>query len=138
MNMDIDYDRLKGKIDELSLDEISTVRYNGREYYIDPNSTSNPDCGKPAEWFKSSAYSGADVYIWDSVEPEFKKAMALHEIIEADLKRHQHVPIEEAHRIARENDERYASETMDPAMLALFKLRTAQMEIKHGILDASA
>lgn len=132
--MNIDYDRLKGRVDELSLDEIEIVHYNGRQYWVDLNCIPDPECGQPAEWFKSTKFSGADVYVWDNVEPEFKRAMALHEIIEADLKRHQLVPIEEAHRIAREHDKRYASETMDPVMLALFKLTSAQMEIKYGIL----
>jgi hypothetical protein len=95
------------------------------------------ECGKPAEWFRSSAYDGADVYIWEDIEPEFKKAMILHEIIEADLRLHQRMPIEEAHGTASVLSTRHAMEILDSATFELFEKERDEMEQKYGHRDAA-
>ena len=132
--MKIDYTLLKKEILGIDTEGISIIFYNERGYYADLGCTPDYNGGMPAEWFRSTRHSGADVYIWSNIEPEFKRAMDLHEIIEADLKMHQNLTAEEAHKTARKYDSIFAKETMNPVMLALFKIISAQMEIRHGIL----
>jgi hypothetical protein len=134
--MQVDYESLKKSIDDLDLNNISRVQYRSREYWINP--TSAPGEGKPAQWFKSTSCSGADVYLWETIEPEFKKAMVLHEIIEADLKVHQRVPEQVAHDVAREHDERYVKETLNEFILRLYNIKKAHMEIAFEILSDAA
>ena len=112
--MDIKYDELKAKVEEMSLEESGVINYRGRDYYVQPNSISfseaGKDAGKPAEWHRSSAYSGGDIYIWGDRDNILKRTMILHEIIEADLAKWQSVPEEEAHEKASELDEKLAKE----------------------------
>ena len=139
--MDIRYEELKAKVEDISLDKSSVINYRGRDYWVQPNSISfreaGKDAGKPAEWHRSSEYSGADIYIWRDIEPEFKKAMILHEIIEADLQHHQRVPGEEAHDAAMKDGMRYAGETMEWFALSVFRMLTAYMVARYDAMDSA-
>ena len=108
--MELLYDELRKELDRLSLDATFIVFYRTRDFFIDPNST--PGHGEPAEWFPSTVYSGADVYVWEDIEREFKMPIILHEVIEADLRIYQEFSKDDSHNIAKEFDKRYAKELL--------------------------
>lgn len=108
--MDVDYEQLKNAVEALPLRNFEETEYRGRVYMVDPIS---PMKNPPAEWFESTAYDGADVYIWKGIPPEFKRSIILHEILEADLTLHQGIPRERSHTVATEYDTKYAKEKLD-------------------------
>ena len=108
--MEINYEEIKSAVSEIAIDEAGDLlSYRGRDYYIDPNSPARPI----GEFHKSTAYDGADIYIWDKVPEKFRRAIILHEVIEADLYIHQGLPQNEAHERTVPYDRRYARETLD-------------------------
>lgn len=108
--MEIDYEALRKAVESLPLKNFEETEYRGRMYMVEPISpTKNP----PVEWFTSTAYDGADVYIWEGIPEKFKRPVILHEILEADLTLHQGIPIDTAHKIAQDNDRKYAKEKLD-------------------------
>jgi len=108
--MEIDFKELETELKLIDLDDINRVPYRDRTYWVDPMAF--PE-GKPAQWFESTAYNGADIYIWGGVREEFKKPLILHEIIEADLVLHQKTGREEAHEEARRVDREYAKSRLN-------------------------
>ncbi|MBD3249109.1 hypothetical protein GF336_03625 [Candidatus Woesearchaeota archaeon] len=111
--MEVQFDELVKIIDEISLTDRSRIQYRDRTYFIELDGRSGPE----AEFFASGTYSGADIYIWNQVRPEFKRPMILHEVIEADLYLHQRIPKRDAHMTAMEHDRNYAKATLDTQTL---------------------
>jgi hypothetical protein len=110
VTMEINYDEIKGAVLEIAIDETGDLlSYRGRDYYIDPISPAGPI----GEFHASTEYDGADIYIWDKVPKKFRRAIILHEVIEADLHIHQWLPQNEAHERTVPHDRRYARETLD-------------------------
>ena len=113
ITMEVQFDELVKIIDEISLTDRSRIQYRDRTYFIEPDGRSGPE----AEFFESGTYSGADVYIWNQVRPEFRRPMILHEVIEADLYLHQRIPKRDAHQTAVEYDRKYARMNLDDQTL---------------------
>lgn len=107
--MNIDFERLKRELLDVPIDAASIITYNSRRYYLDLEAGQGP----AGEYYTSTAYDGADIYVWDAVPEIFRKSVAFHEIVEADLYIHQHVSKRKAHLKATEADRRFASETLD-------------------------
>jgi hypothetical protein len=108
--MGINYDEIKSAVSEIAIDKTGDLLlYGGRDYYIDPISPAGPI----GEFYASTAYDGADIYIWDKVPEKFRRAIILHEVIEADLHIHQGLPLNKAHERTVPFDRRYARETLD-------------------------
>jgi hypothetical protein len=131
--MQVDYEALKKSIDDLDLNRISTIQYNGREYWINP--TSAPGHGASVEMFPSTAHSGADVYAWETLETELKKPLILHEIVEWDLKQSNHTKWNEAHKVARAFEVRYVRETAGEIGLHLHIIKRCHLDIADMFTD---
>jgi hypothetical protein len=119
--MEVDYTEIKSAVSKVSIDETGgLLSYRGRDYYVDPISPA----GSIGEFHWSTLYDGADIYIWDKVPEEFRRVIILHEVIEADLRIHQKLPLNEAHEKTVSYDRRYAKETLDSkALLEYEELR---------------
>ena len=109
--MEVEFEDLKRKVNGLNLSEWENIEYRGRTFHIIPDVPHGE--GLPAEWFKSTHYDGADVYIWENIPDDFKRSIIIHEIIEADLRLNQRVDCTKAHEAATDYDRRYASLTLD-------------------------
>ncbi|MBI4919052.1 hypothetical protein HY837_03920 [archaeon] len=106
--MNIDFDALKSAVDGLFLDgSHETLEYFGRTYFV----TSSPDLDT-AVWFAPTYYTGADIYFCERIPEKFKGPVVLHEILEADLRVHQELPLSEAHKIAVIHDSLYAKQKL--------------------------
>jgi len=103
--MEVDFEGLKKELRSVDLEGISVVPYRERIFWVD--SMSFPD-GKPAQWFESTGYSGADIYLWGGLREDFKRPFILHEIVEADLVLYQKVNKKTAHEEAKKFDRKYA------------------------------
>jgi hypothetical protein len=112
-----DYKGIKEAVSEISVVENGQLLpYRGRDYWIGISSQ-----GPIAEAFDNSYYSGADIYIWDQVPEKFRRAIILHEVIEADLYFFQDIPKPKSHKKAVELDRRFARETLDSKTLAEYE-----------------
>ena len=108
--MDINREELTSLVDALELKDMDIVEYRGRNFWLQISKGLNP----PAAWYSESTYvDGADVYIDKDLIPDrFKKPVIFHEILEADLRIHQNMPQDEAHRLARDEDRKYANKLL--------------------------
>ncbi len=116
--MEIDFAELKRIVLGLSVTDVSTLEYRDRTYYVNPSSGEGP----PGESFAPTYYDGADIYIWRRVPQKFRRPVIIHEVVEADLSYHQHLPRSVAHQTAVEIDRRFARETLDAATLTEYEL----------------
>jgi len=128
-NMEIDFKELKTELKLIGLEEISRVPYRDRVYWVDPMAF--PD-GKPSQWFESTAYSGADVYVWGGLRQEFKKPLILHEIIEADLVLHQEIERRDAHTEAEKFDGKYAKSLLSKEEFSDYEKTRERFEKAFG------
>ena len=123
--MEVDFKELKTELKLIDLEEINRIPYHDNMYWIDPMAF--PD-GEPSQWFESTAYTGADVYIWGGLRKEFKKPLILHEIIEADLVLHQGVDRRAAHREAEKFDRKYARSLLNKEELSDYEKTRESLE----------
>lgn len=108
--MEINYEKLKDLALNIPLKENGEmVKYRGRDYFVAPFSQEGPE----GEFFPSTAFDGADIYLWERVPKKFKRSVFLHELVEADLCFHQGVRQKSAHDIAVECDRKFARDTLD-------------------------
>ena len=108
--MEVLYEEIKQAVLKIPLEETGEeLEYRGRSYFVEPFSQQGP----AGEYFQSSSFDGADIYLWEKVPEKFKRPVLLHEIIEADLNIHQNIPKENAHDEAIKHDMRFARETLD-------------------------
>lgn len=106
---DIQYNKLKQTVRELSPTEVTIIPYRGRDYFVDPEAEQGP----AGEFHPSTVYDGADVYVWKQVPQKLRLPVIFHEVVEADLRIHQGAPKQEAHDLAALLDAQFAKDTFD-------------------------
>ena len=111
--MEINYPKLKTLIGDSALEDYAELEFEGLTSFVMYDDTNS---GNPVQY---DCYGDHYViYIWESIEKDFRKPIVLHEIAETFLNRLYEncgmSPDEakiEAHEEARKLDEKYARET---------------------------
>ncbi len=116
---------LKKELSSFDISKVGLVEYLNRTYWIDPTSYSGE--GEIAEWFASTVYDGADIYIHDSAPKKFKKPYILHEIIESSLVR-EGLSTHAAHLVAKHFDGEYAKEILSDSKYEEYETLRFELE----------
>ncbi|MBT3395049.1 hypothetical protein HOA59_00730 [archaeon] len=116
---------LKKELSIFDTSKIGLVKYLDRTYWIDPTSYSGE--GEIAEWFASTTYDGADIYIHDNAIDEFKKPYILHEIVESSLVR-DGLSTHAAHLVAKHFDGEYAKEILSDSKYEEYETLRLKLE----------
>ncbi len=117
-----DYASLKSIVLSLELPKDETketsdvVTYRDNEYFIDMCSPIGP----AGEFFASTHYSGADIYVWKEVPLNLRRVVIIHELLEADLLLIQGANRSEAHSLAVAVERRFARETLDDRLFGQY------------------
>lgn len=118
----VDLKNLEIELAKVDLNEETILKYKGREYWINPKAA--PGHGYPSSWYRSTDYSGADVYIWSNMDRIIIKPFTCHEVIEADLEKHERESGSNAHVFANALTDDYARRTLnDKALDIYFKIK---------------
>lgn len=110
--MEVERSALEHLVNSLKSKKIQIVQYRGRDYRIDIGK----HVDSPAWYLESSFVTGAEIGIdRDQIPDKFKRAVILHEIVEADLYIHQQIIRRKAHHRAVREDYFYARKHLNEA-----------------------
>lgn len=122
IKMTITYEEVRDAVDDIKWeDDFGVIECGGLAHLV-LTCPEDEQGMPPGEYFFSQSVDGADITILDSLREEFRKPVILHEVAEFLLRKPYcsddgtirfRVEFREAHKTAREWDERYARETLD-------------------------
>ena len=126
--MVVDSKNLEIELGKVNLKKKTIIEYKGREYWINPIAESGHE--SPSSWYRSTDYSGADVYIWRNMKKKIKKQFTFHEIIEADLRLHEQFSECNSHIFSNVITDDYARRTLNDTTLDLYFKVKSQLYFK--------
>lgn len=124
--MTITYEEVRDAVDRMEWEDDSGVIECSGLAHLVLTCPEDEEETPPGEYSFSQGTDGADITILDSLREEFRKPVILHEVAEFLLRKPYcskngtmmfRVEFREAHKTAREWDERYARETLDSSTL---------------------
>jgi len=86
---EINAENLLSFIDSIQWEQGYEFSYNGSNFLLDitdAETVARGQAGLPAEYFKSTAIDGWDIYLHDTIPEAERKRVLFHEILEANLK----------------------------------------------------
>ena len=115
--MDTEYSQIEREVNALKLENGEQFQYRNRDYAIWITPKKEIGDSPPCFWQRSDITNGWDIYLIQEIRDKFKRAVILHEAVEARTCE-ELGDYRKAHEIARQQDRKYASIHFDKSELS--------------------